>query len=124
VLNLFGIAAATIDLEQRGTLGPTEMFFPRGGKHEGTGMNPSPGYAPMTMDAQLVDKVKAVGGGEEVTLTARPRDGDGRCGQVQIRFDLESKGARHASECDASATTLLTGYFTRHEGLQARSHFR
>jgi hypothetical protein len=63
VLNLFGIAAATIDLEQRGTLGPTEMFFPRGGKHEGTGMNPSPGYAPMTMDAQQVDKVKAVGGG-------------------------------------------------------------
>ena len=93
MLNLFGIAAATIDLEQRGTLGPTEMFFPRGGKHEGTGMNPSPGYAPMTMDAQQVAKVKAVGGGEEVTLTAMPRDSDGPSGQVQIRFDLETTRA-------------------------------
>jgi len=52
-------------------------------------MNPSPNYAPMTIDAQQIDKVEAVGGEVEVTLTAMPRDSDGPSGQIQIRFDLE-----------------------------------
>jgi hypothetical protein len=65
------------------------MFFPKEGKHEATGMNPSPSYAPMTIDAQQIDKVEAVGGEVEVTLTAMPRDSDGPSGQVRIRFDLE-----------------------------------
>ena len=49
-------------------------------------MNPS--HAPLTI-AQQIDKVEAVGGKVEVTLTAMPRDGDGPSGQIQIRFDLE-----------------------------------
>ena len=56
---------------------------------EGTGMNPSPTYAPLTMDAQQVEKVEAVGGEVEVTLIAMPRDGNGPSGEVRIRFDLE-----------------------------------
>jgi len=52
-------------------------------------MNPSPSYAPLTIDAQQIDKVEAFGGEVEVTLTAMPRDGDGPSGQVRIRFDLE-----------------------------------
>jgi hypothetical protein len=65
------------------------MFFLKEGKHEGTGMNPSPSYAPMTIDAQQIDKVEAVGGEVEVTLTAMPRDSDGPSGEIRIRFDLE-----------------------------------
>ena len=65
------------------------MFFLKEGKHKGTGMNPSPSYAPMTMDARQIDKVEAVGGEVEVTLTAMPRDSDGPSGQIRIRFDLE-----------------------------------
>ena len=52
-------------------------------------MNPSPNYAPMTIDTQQIDKVEAVGGEVEVTLTAMPRDSDGPSGHIQIRFDLE-----------------------------------
>jgi hypothetical protein len=56
-------------------------------------MNPSPGHAPMTMDAQQVDKVEAADGEVEVTSTAMPRDSDGPSGQVQIRFDLDTTRA-------------------------------
>jgi hypothetical protein len=45
-------------------------------------MNPFPSYAPLTIDAQQIDKIEAVGGEVEVTLTAMPRDGDGPSGQV------------------------------------------
>ena len=43
----------------------------------------------MTMDARQIDKVEAVGGEAEVTLTAMPRDSDGPSGEIRIRFDLE-----------------------------------
>ena len=52
-------------------------------------MNPSPSYAPMTIDAQQIDKVEAVGGEVEVTLTAMQRDSDGPSGQIRIRFDQD-----------------------------------
>ncbi len=76
-------------------------------------MNPSPGYAPMTMDARQIDKVEAVDGEVEVTLTAMPRDSDGPSGQVQIRFDLGTTRSLVARlNATHRATRLLTGYFT------------
>jgi hypothetical protein len=53
-------------------------------------MNPAPSYAPMTIDAQQIDKVEAVGGEVEMTLTAMPRGSDGPSCEIRIRFDLET----------------------------------
>jgi hypothetical protein len=53
-------------------------------------MNPSPSYAPMTIDARQIDKVEAVGGEVEMTLTAMPRGSNGPSGEIRIRFDLET----------------------------------
>jgi hypothetical protein len=88
------------------------MFFPKEGKHEATGMNPSPSYAPMTIDAQQIDKVEAVGGEVEVTLTAMPRDSDGPSGQIQIRFDLE--------ETQGLAARLIAAIVTAKAQLKSR----
>src|SRR5665811_116734 len=79
---------------------------------EGTGMNPSPNYAPMTIDAQQIDKVEAVGGEVEVTLTAMPRDSDGPSGQIQIRFDLE--------ETQGLAARLIAAIVTAKAQLKSR----
>ena len=62
-------------------------------------MNPFPSYAPLTIDAQQIDKIEAVGGEVEVTLTAMPRDGDGPSGQVRIRFDLEGTRESDCGHC-------------------------
>jgi len=77
---------------------PLRRLFPT---REDTGLNPFPSYAPLTIDAQQIDKVEAVGGEVEVILTAMPRDSDGPSGQVRIRFDLE--GTRELAACLTAA---------------------
>jgi hypothetical protein len=52
-------------------------------------MSPSPRAGPLTIDVQNIDKVEAVDGNVEVTLTALPYGSDGPYGQIRIRFALE-----------------------------------
>jgi hypothetical protein len=52
-------------------------------------MNASLGDGPLTINTQSIDKVEAVGGNVEVTLTALPYGSEAPSGQIRIRFDLD-----------------------------------